>query len=249
MDNHAQYYCAPVDKTNHKEWILRSELKYGQGVQGSVYNACQDENCDYAMKIVPFKDDHTRNLYKLEVKNHTLAAKHDLVPRIDDHWICGDDPKVGFIVMRVLDITVNRFIKHAMDDDNKIPNDELYLFLEDIRRIGFHMLDQLHELGVYHGDLHLGNIMLERHDNEECSYDRCLYIPSINTWYKVYMIDMGMSGSTSKPRFRRIVHRGTTLRNDNDTPEEISKRYDRKIFEQAITQAERSIQFGEYIDA
>lgn len=121
----------------------------GKGLYGRVYEACCDENCDYIMKVVEFRDNdefgfnYSLENLKREIEIQRELAHAGVAPIIYDAW---KTKTHGFIIMEQLDETL----------ENKI--DKMDYIDKVIDKVKI-----MHQLGIIHGDLHLGNIMLTKH--------------------------------------------------------------------------------------
>ena len=166
------------------------EAETGRGVYGSVRGACRrlqdDEDCSYVIKIIPLSKRFTVRHFNREVKAQKILASKGLALEVVDHWTCSEKP-TGVIIMRVLDMTAEKFLTQL----DSTFEDQISL----IKAI-LNLLHALHEAGYYHGDAHLGNIMLKR--VKSGSTEPHTFSSSLGT-FRVYLVDMGKTGSLKRP--------------------------------------------------
>ena len=159
---------------------LRIQKIIGSGVQGTVYEACengsQGDKCDKIIKVTPLipteegyiesfykpgiSYDYKRRKFEKEVKITQLASDLGVSPKIYNGFICSDivssnrssEEKLhlGFIIMDRWDMTLLDYIQNF---GKLLPQN-----LHD-KLIG--LLKKLHDAGVYHGDMHLENVILK----------------------------------------------------------------------------------------
>ncbi len=182
-------FCVPVKKEKKRTWRIM-EAETGRGVYGSVRGACRqledNEDCSYVIKIIPLSKRFTVRHFNREVKAQKILASKGLALEVVDHWMCSDKP-TGVIIMRVLDATAEKFLTQM---DSTI-EDQISL----IKAI-LNLLHALHNAGYYHGDTHLGNIMLKRVDRGSSEPHT---FPSTLGTFRVYLVDMGKTGSLKRP--------------------------------------------------
>ena len=134
----------------------------GKGVAGTVYEvekkgAAADDK-KYAMKEQEIHEsfrgrakDIELNKIGTEIEIGTLMASHDLSPEIYDSYLCesGDHTKV-FIVMEIMNHgTLEEFSQKNLLDAE---------FIQKIRD----KVKKMHELQIFHTDLHAGNIFVHQ---------------------------------------------------------------------------------------
>lgn len=188
--------CYPARHTSKKVWRLHDAgIRVGHGQMGQVYAACRNEKCSYVVKIVAFKEpqDYHRRWFQHEVKlhNHVHQRDPELTPPIEDHWICGDQRDHGILILRVLDMTLNQFLRDVILDPDTV---------RTVLNMVSVMCHDLHALGYYHGDLHFGNIMVERLRDDRAEEDYHKYVVYTDQGvYKLWLIDFGKGGQLAKP--------------------------------------------------
>lgn len=180
-------FCVPVKREKAKRWRIM-ETETGRGVYGSVRMACKrlkdDEDCSYVIKIIPFRRGYSKKSFLREVRAQQILASKGLALDVVDFWTCKEKP-LGVIVMKVLNMTAEKFlteIPSTLDDQRKL-----------IKEIS-NLVKDLHHAGYYHGDLHLGNIMLKNVEK-----DQPYTFNSSLGKFRVYLVDMGKTGSLKHP--------------------------------------------------
>ncbi len=178
-------FCIPVKREKKKIWRIVGP-RLGAGVYGSVYAACKNTDCSYVFKIIPLSLHHfTVKSFDREVRAQQILARLGLALEVIDSWVCSDTT-VGVIIMRVLDMTAGSFLK---DRSGATIEDHIALI-----KASLELLSSLHEAGYYHGDPHLDNIMLKK----VSSMGPHTFNSSLG-YFRVYFVDMGRTGSLSKP--------------------------------------------------
>lgn len=158
---------------NH-EWKPVTEIGT-DGTYGEIWAACCKDNCNYVMKYMPYDNGARRNKREdiiNEIITHNKCSEHGLCPVIYDSWLCDTG---GVYVMELYKMTVLQLLLKfkSISDRQKVLANIITL------------TDKLHRYGIYHGDLHLDNIMVvNRTDNSE----------TLNN-YEYYFIDFGKGGN------------------------------------------------------
>jgi hypothetical protein len=119
-----------------KKLAERAGIEYiGEGAYGSTYVGCKGIDCNYVIKLQ--KND---NHFRQEVNALYALNGWEYTPIIYDAWTCDD---VGFIVIERL-----RSVRDCTYGSIKA----MQIDLQNI-------VDRLHEKGIIHNDLHLGNLL------------------------------------------------------------------------------------------
>lgn len=148
------------------------------GTYGEVWLGCCQQDCNYAIKYMPYNDGIRYNKKEdiiAEINTHQLCAQKGLCPYIYDAWL---SPTGGTMVMQLYDVTVRQLLLKYKDYETQAK------ILANI----ITLVDKLHQYGIYHGDLHLDNIMVNIINNSDKYID-------IN--YHYYFIDFGKGGTFS----------------------------------------------------
>ncbi len=142
----------------------RKGPKLGGGKEGTVYKmVCGKRNRGkFVMKVY---DDIYREVFVDEVMYHQTAAKLGIAPAILDAYV---SPGKGMIVMQ--EVEGARTLREYML--SKKTDAEIVDTARQIARL----VDRLHLAGIYHGDLHDENVMVDRHG-------------------RVWLIDFGRAGA------------------------------------------------------
>lgn len=168
-------------------WELFYEIGE-EGTYGEIWSVCckgkdLQPNCDHVLKYLPYKNNNTYGGIINEINIQEKCSSLGMCPKIIDAWICQEG---GAIVMSLFEMTAEQMLlKYKSDHIRNI-------ILVNI----ISLVDRLHTNGIYHGDLHLNNIMVQsqkppsplRGDvlTEKMEYD--------SHDYKFYFIDFGKSG-------------------------------------------------------
>ena len=178
--------CYPVKQkliTNNNTCSIQWELlqRFGEEANyGEVWIACCRKDCDYVLKYMSYENNNKKEDIINEVNIQDECSALGLCPKIADAWLCEEG---GAIVMEKFQITVANLLLEYKSGNVK------QLILANI----LSLIDRLHLHGIYHGDLHLNNIMVKINknvDNTDIS-DKEHYILSN---YQYYLIDFGKGG-------------------------------------------------------
>ena len=138
-----------IPRTCPYEWRVLNrmgeEANYGQ-----IWATCCDQDCSYVLKYLAYNNDNTKEVILNEISIQNECSELGLCPQIHEAWFCDEG---GAIVMDLVHITAaNMFLKY------KTPIVRQMILANIIV-----LLEKLHIRGIYHGDLHLHNIMI-RHN-------------------------------------------------------------------------------------
>jgi tRNA A-37 threonylcarbamoyl transferase component Bud32 len=124
-------------------------------VNGYVKELCTDTCDEFVAKFVPFYGDinvsHAR--FDNEVNISKLADEYGFGPRVETSFKC---EYFGVIVMQRLYKTFSVLL-----DDIDVDNEMISKVKSDANRL----VGIMHSHGIYHGDLHSSNIMVDRELN------------------------------------------------------------------------------------
>lgn len=191
-----KHICYPIIKkiidknTCSESWEylerIGEEANYGE-----IYGTCCNKDCNYILKFMPYENDNIKEDILNEIEIQKECSVLGLCPNIEEAWLCEQG---GAIIMENFDTTIaNLLIAYKSD---YIRNIILANLLS--------LIDKLHLYNIYHGDLHLNNIMVKinnkinapgNHSEEE------LY--NLKN-YKYYLIDFGKSGKIKDDKLKRI---------------------------------------------
>ncbi len=151
-----EHYC------DH-QWTLHQEIGT-DGTYGEIWSVCCKDNCNYVMKYMPYNDDirtNTREDILNEINVQNLCAEAGLCPVIHEAWLCESG---GAFVMKIYRPSAD--LKSPLGSSNPLvmtvaqllsKYEDKNLILDNI----LVLIDRLHRYGIYHGDLHLDNIMVK----------------------------------------------------------------------------------------
>lgn len=132
-------------------WIIDRGL--AKGGYGEVSYVCKGQDCDYVIK-------ESKESMKNEIRLQSIAADYDLAPAIiySAHTDSGD-----MYIMRELAYTANSYLTHLFKKNRtKDAIREALLVYSTL----FTLLDDVHAIGIYHGDAHLDNFMYDKNKGE-----------------------------------------------------------------------------------
>lgn len=131
---------------NH-DWELHRELGT-DGTYGEIWSVCCKNDCNFVMKYMPYDDGNRRNTRENiinEINVQNLCAEAKLCPKIHDAWLCESG---GVFIMEVYKMTARQLLFEYENKDQILDNVLV-------------LVSKLHDRGIYHGDLHLDNIMVK----------------------------------------------------------------------------------------
>ena len=158
---------------NH-QWIVQNPIGT-DGTYGEIWSVCCLGDCNHALKYMPYDDGirmNTREDIINEINTQNKCASIGLCPPIQDAWFCETG---GAFVMNLYKMTTKQLLL-------------MYDNIVDKQKILAHiitLIDKLHRYGIYHGDLHLDNIMVKILHNKEKYHDYN---------YDYFFIDFGKGG-------------------------------------------------------
>ena len=135
--------CTVKHNKSRKTFLINSNL-IGKGAFGVVYETCEQSECTYVAKVIDKK-----GFVEKESYNQMIAAQSGLAPTIHEIWICKN--KVMLIMDRIKGITLQAFLENAKIDDS--------IKSRIIKKVS-KAIENLHSIGILHGDLHSQNIMV-----------------------------------------------------------------------------------------
>ena len=154
-----------------------------------------NKNCSHVMKYMPYDDgirQNTQNDIINEISLQQACSSVGLCPQIQEAWLCETG---GAFVMSVYKMTTRQLLLQFPDIKDK----------QQILANIITLTDKLHRYGIYHGDLHLDNIMVKTinnniyennpENNPEYKYNDDNYEYKYNDDnYEYYFIDFGKGG-------------------------------------------------------
>lgn len=154
-------------------WVAVAPLSPDKGNVFSVRRP--GENTLYIAKLAGYESLHASNQAN-EIQDH--LANHDLAPRIIE---TRNKDGIGLNISEKMEGTLADILEGS-------PNNEVRSRLaSDIKKL----VKQIHILDIYHGDLHLSNIVYSR--------------VTATSWYKFKLIDFEMSFYISKENIKSVT--------------------------------------------
>jgi serine/threonine protein kinase len=158
----------PTKKHKINGWLAETEISIGRGLYGNVFKVCKEKNCDFVMKVIYNYD---INSVRREICIQGICSKYNLCKPVADSWLIQNG---GVIISSVMEQTLLGKLTEVNTDNFKTVNYRIKKLVELFKN-SWILIFKLHKLGIYHGDCHTSNIMLDENDN-------------------LYFIDMGKSG-------------------------------------------------------
>jgi len=174
--------CYPVkEKVISSNCLDRWEVLERVGEEanyGEIWAACCEKDCEYVLKYLSYENNNTKKDILNEINIQNECAELGLCPKISDAWFCEEG---GAIVMELFHTTVaSLFLRYKTD-----------LVRQMILANVIVLLEKLHIYGIYHGDLHLNNIMVKGKRNKIKNKDEEEQYNSKD--FRYYFIDFGKS--------------------------------------------------------
>ena len=136
------------------------------GTYGEIWSVCCVHDCNHVLKYMPYNDGirmNTKEDIINEINIQNKCANIGLCPYIQDAWLCKTG---GVFVMDLYTLTCRQLLL-------------MYNNIIDKQKILAHivtLIDKLHRHGIYHGDLHLDNIMVKNINNNDDIYLSLIHI-------------------------------------------------------------------------
>ena len=165
----SEYSC------NH-QWT-NENLIGTDGTYGEIWSVCCAHDCNHVLKYMPYNDGNRFNAKEdiiNEINTQNKCAAIGLCPVVQDAWLCETG---GVFVMELYKMTAKQLLLLYKDITDK----------QKILANIITLLDKLHRHGIYHGDLHLDNIMIKSLLANEDRYN--------DSNYEYYFIDFGKGGT------------------------------------------------------
>lgn len=128
---------------------LRLHNRIGTGASGIVWTARDARSKWLIVKEVAVQSKKQQDGFSYEVHMHRLFQQAGVGVALRAAWLAHTQGTTGVIVMDPVDTTL-RHLVHTFQNDEGV----LLLLARKLRRL----VDQLHDQGLVHGDLHLDNV-------------------------------------------------------------------------------------------
>jgi predicted Ser/Thr protein kinase len=117
------------------------------GSYGTTRQICDDKKCKYVVKIINTDGTPAKHVV-VEAETLKLASNAGVSPKYHAHKLCNG---YGIIVMDRMDMTLSRFIHaNALEPHEKVA----------LANMVYDVVRRMHDAGIYHQDLHTGNVMV-----------------------------------------------------------------------------------------
>ncbi|HMP29452.1 MAG TPA: hypothetical protein PKD85_07620 [Saprospiraceae bacterium] len=184
------------DSSGRNTWEEIKQAHSSRGGQISPYSTlicdviCTNytsNHCDqiYILKFIPFEAyrvSEARDIINNEIKLQKDSSRIGVSPPIVDSWFSDVG---GVIIMEKLEIDVETLLTKYKSLE------VIHLIFANITNV----IDKLHLNGIYHGDLHLQNIMaISTGDTKYDEKDENELVLFTKKGYRFYLIDFGEGG-------------------------------------------------------
>jgi len=121
----------------------------GQGSKGFVYETCEEDDCDFAAKIIRPVSEKFFNEIICQIK----VSEIGLAPMVQEIWKCKDTLLI--IMNKLPKLTLQDYLENSkvIDRDKR-----------SMVQKAFVIIDRIHEIGVLHGDCHMRNFIINGED-------------------------------------------------------------------------------------
>lgn len=175
--------CKVKECQGESDWIFKDPVDI-QGKYGSVWRVCCQNKCSYVAKtqtIASQTQPDCRSLsldqIKTEVDYQTWLSRYQLAVPIVDTWMT---TKTFTFVMPVLKATLGTILGLFTDKRSR-----MWILGKVIT-----LIQNLHVLGVIHGDSHFNNIMINYDLDQKSNYT---FDDLLKSNMKFYLIDFGLT--------------------------------------------------------
>ena len=129
------------------------DLKINKSVYGSVSELCdKNNNCKYVVKLIPLKSKQYFETFLREALIAPIMYKNGIGPKIYDMFICLN---AGYIIMEKYEGTIRNIIQDVYENNiNTICT----------------LIRKMHSIGIIHNDLHTGNILYRKNEDNTYSF-------------------------------------------------------------------------------
>lgn len=141
------------------------QIKMDQPI-GTMYEACQDNNCNYVAKIVALADDFWRNAFFVECAIARYACgqgdweskNNEFGPYVYSTFTCNAQ-RTGVIIMNKMDMTLAEYFQTT----------QIKLNAEEWKKL-YKVVHTMHEQGILHGNLTAHNILVKKDDTDQLDF-------------------------------------------------------------------------------
>lgn len=121
-----------------------------EGTYGQTYKACLKQSCNYVAKLVELKNEDEKLNFSVEGQLAIHAGEIGIGPKIQKTIVCtGPEKSFGIMLMEKMAGDVDDLIEHGH-------------FTMEHQKAVVKVVQKMHAAGIWHNDLHRGNIMFNR---------------------------------------------------------------------------------------
>jgi tRNA A-37 threonylcarbamoyl transferase component Bud32 len=144
--------CTVLKDKPKRVFTVRSNV-IDKGSTSDIYETCEKDECHYIAKVIKKIKDSKEPNFLNEALCQIKAAKLGLAAMIYEVWNCKDT--IMLIMDKIPGETLEIYLSKTTIDDNT---------KRHIVQKAFMALDELHQIGMIHGDSHMNNFMVEGND-------------------------------------------------------------------------------------
>ena len=160
---------AEIRKTCETKFSLKEKGNnmhlFDKGKYGSVSEACLKSNCKYVVKLIPLAYEYIFKTFLREALIAPIMAENGIGPKIHDIFICMN---AGYIVMDKWDGSIVKLVEGYNENING-ENIRQELSYKDLKKI-CKLIQKMHKCNIIHNDLHTGNILYRKKDNNDYEF-------------------------------------------------------------------------------
>ena len=132
----------------------------GRGSKGVVYETCEEDDCDFAAKIIHPVSEKFFNEIICQIK----VSEIGLAPMVQEIWKCKDTLLI--IMNKLPKLTLQDYLENSKVSDRD---------KRSMVQKAFVIIDRIHEIGVLHGDCHMQNFIINGDDMMMIDFGDSIY--------------------------------------------------------------------------
>jgi Protein kinase domain len=185
-----------IDRSKYCKDVWEVMDYISSGKNGSVYKVCcPPDNCEYVMKVMSDKAGTQRDFFtdvKREADSWLIASEKNLAPSLIEYYMSSDDntiPPYAIFISELMDKTADDMLDIIGDREDL----QLRFYTIIVNNI-----EKLHNIGIIHGDCHLGNMMFVTKDKNIYSDPYAIMDALESGVIQMKFIDFGFSTTVDK---------------------------------------------------